>query len=755
MSDADRLRRALRSRARRAPRDAEAEAERVRRNEELARAQAEADAGPRAPSPAVAASTALAHAADAGSQLALARLDQDAPLRLHGDPDNELDDDEEAAAIAEEVLETTVAPDPFEEHALARAEALAPMVHGGPRSFGISRLPADFHVLSGAEKLEWLLALPDARASVQALPAEELVFLLDAIGLADAGELLALASARQLQAAVDLDVWRGDRVDRRAFAHLLAVAIAAGPDVVDRLIAAQEDGLLTAFLARSALIFEGFEEAEQAAPEDWELFSAPDSKLYVAVDAEDSALGPIRVIVESLYRMSVERGRRVLRAVRWELPEALEEDLYDHRGRRLADLGFMPRDEAREIYAYASPEATRERLEEQLAGVSGPASGTLRPYMPGAAPVDADAPTRTDLALSGMPEPGFLAEAAAMLPWADQERLQTGLVFLAYRVQAALAERFDDSELLVSHARHALTTADMGLHFLARGRAEVGAAILQIAPIDVVFSAGHSLVVQLHLRATALRRRLGAASRAGLFDGREGAILRGLLRPLPLWPMAEAELVAAAAGNPDGRRVAAAAAATPSPLPDAPDTDIDDEDADSQERAAAAGLRPYERHEELRAASLALSAIGAQLTLLERSVDGALSAALGTIDAALADRAGDVTLSALLATSVAWAVLDGSPRLEPLAADALRRLLVEAMDGPEGGRRIRGDLRAAISRALLALPELDDDGAAALEAAVGRALDALDHELGGLDPARPVDVRFVGAALLVAQPSRM
>ncbi|MEY3012258.1 MAG: hypothetical protein RIT45_993 [Pseudomonadota bacterium] len=761
MSDAERLRRALRSRAQRAPRDPAEEAERQRRNAEAAARSASPEPPP-ASAPA-SATAALVRAADEGSQLALSRLDTTLPLRLHGDEDSDLDGDEEAAAIAGEVLETTVAPDPFEDHPLARAEALAPMVHGGPRAFGLSRLPASFHVLSGAEKLEWVLALPDPRASVQALPAEELVFLLDAIGHADAGELLALASARQLQAAVDLDVWRGDRLDRRAFAHLMAVAVAAGSDVVDRLLAAQEDGVLTAFIGRSAMIYEGFEEAEQCAPEDWEVFSAPDSQLYIAVDADDTALGPIRVMVESLFRMSVERGRRVLRAVRWELPESLEEDLYDHRGRRLADLGFLPREDAREVYGYQDPDVSRARLEDQLAGVSAPQGGTLRPYRADAAPdgsvADAaeapEAPTRTDLALSGVPEPGFLREAAALLPMAEQERLQTGLVFLAYRIQAALAERFDDTERLGEHARHALTTASLGLSYLARGRAEVGAAILQIAPIDVAFTAGHSLVVRLHLRAVALRRRLGGPDRAALLDGRDGAIVRALLRPLPLWPMVESELVASATGQTDGERLAAAAAAAPSPLPDEPDERYDatpgaeDEEHDAQHSASAAGLRPYEREEELVAGATALHAIGAQLTLLEAASDADLPAALAALDAALGDRAADITLSALLATAVAWAVLDGQPRLHPLDPDALGRLLREAMTGSDGSRKIRPDLRAALSRALLLLPDLDDDGAAALDAAVSAALDALDHELGGLDPSRPVDTRFVGTALLV------
>ena len=806
MSDADRLRRAASAKVRRAPRDADSEAQRLRRNADAA-AEAAAIAAARrggdVPAQAASAPVDAAHDPDheldedddaallaldpeppAGlmarvrspSAVALLGDDDDSLLILHGDPDSGLEPEDEALFVIESVRETTFAPDPFDDAPDARAVALAPMVHGGERAFGLSRLPAEFHALTGSGKLDWLLSLPDPRASIQALPAEELVFLLDEIGLSDGAELFGLASARQLQVIVDLMAWRRDDLDKRSFAHLLAVAVAAGDDVVDRFLVAQEDGVLTSFLFGHCRIFEGFEDAEEGAPQDWDVFSAPDGHMQIAVDAMDTAVGPIRVIVDSLFRTSIERGRRVLRALRWELPMSLLEDLHETRGRRLGDLGMLPRDEAVEIFAFVDPETARGEIEQRLSGLGDVQPAMLRPYLPDAEP---DAPSeRTDLALRGAPEPVFLAAAAALLPVAEAARVQTALCFAAYRLQAALAEHMADTEALRLHARWALCTIDLGLRFAARESVERGAVLLTTEPVERLFTIGHGQIVLLHHRAVALRRRLGGANRASLLDGADGAIVRGLLRPLPMWPARADELVAAAAGSTSAEKIAAAAAAMKSPIADAEDdgtspfygsTDASDDDdglldpdeaqervdaaADEerfdQERAERAGMRPYESASELRVAAEAMVRLDAVVTMLEFASDGPISATLAMIDVELEERAGDIDISAMLATAVAWAVLDGRPRLQPLDGVALARLLADAMEGPPGQRHVRADMRKAIARAVLLLDGLSDEAVAGLEAAIGAALDRIDAELGGLDSRGRVDVRFIGSSLLV------
>ncbi len=770
MSDVERLRRAARATVRRKARSAEeeaaAEAERLARNADYAAslgAHDDDDAGGATP-------TAALHVrADATDVTA---------LQLYG-ADGALEAEDQLLEVCDQVLETSVAPDPYDEAPEARAAALSPLLHGGTRAFGLSRLPASFHALSGASKLEWLLSLPEPRATLQALPAEEFALLLDEIGLADSGELFELASPRQLQAAVDLLAWQGDTLDRRTFAHLLAVALAAGSEVVDRFLAAQEDGVLTAFAFGSAMVFEGFEDAELGAPEDWELFAAPDGQLQIAVDPQDAALGPIRTVVESLFRISIERGRRVLRALRWELPLALQEDLYDHRTRRLGDLGMMPRDEALAIFAYETPEAARLALEARLAG-EGPRSGDgLQAYVPPPALTQ-----RTDLALRAGAEPAFLAAAAARLPDAEALRVQTALCFCVYRLQCALAEHPADTEALPRHARQVVTMVDLGLRFAARDDIDRAAQILALEPVESLFSLGHGQVVQLHHRAVALRRRLGNAARAALFDGIEGAIVRALLRPMPMWPASADELAEAASGSRDAARIAIAAMAagadedfdavsdsevrwrgSVAAAGDEADDELDDEgdggdeqatrqraddERAARERSQRVSMRAYESLQDLARARLALQRFEAVVGLLEGAAEGPLPAVLDALERELGDRRWEWDLSALLATTLCWALLEGRPALRALDAASLRRLLAQAMAGATGHRRLPAELRTAIATAALAAPGLDDAAAAGLERAIGAAFDRIDAELGGLDPRGEIDVRFVGRSLVIA-----
>ena len=110
----------------------------------------------------------------------------------------------------------------------------------------------------------------------------------------------------------------------------------------------------------------------------------------------------------------------------------------------------------------------------------------------------------------------------------------------------------------------------------------------------------------------------------------------------------------------------------------------------------------------------------------------------------------DLRLTSLLATVIAWTLLDGRPRLEALPLDRFVAFLSTAFETQAGGRVIKPALRVGLSRALLATPEVEDQEVSRLQRFVERTLQRVESELGGLDPAQPLDKRFVGAALIVS-----
>ncbi|MCO4761165.1 MAG: hypothetical protein KC502_06650 [Myxococcales bacterium] len=614
------------------------------------------------------------------------------------------------------VRQTYVAPDPFEGFAHERAEALAPLLAQSQQSFGLSRMPPDFHRLTGTAKLDYLLDLPDPGLTLQALPAEEFVFLAKNIGLSDSAALLSLASPHQLQTLVDLDVWQGDEIDRPRFAHLLAVAVTAGQETVDRFLASQEDGLLCMFLSHSAQVYEDAEEADQLLPDGWESFISPDGTMVVGIPMDDTALAPIRVMLESVYRIDIVRGRRILRATRWELQTSMAEDLYETRNKRTADHGFPSQERARDVYRFIAPAEAKARADALLAG-EGAEPGQALPFIPESLSV------RADLALHGLGRAPFLAQAVARCNPEEGERLQLAMVRLAYTLQAARARRASETDELAKWSRHALLTADMGLETLSGGDVERGAALLGLMPLSELFSVGHSLVTLLHHRAVRLRRRLGGAT--AVAGAELGLLLEGLCKPLP------------------GRVI-------PRPLKEAQDLHADLLADGEDEGAHKAQFEPYERLGELENTRAVLAGIEAAVSVVERLDEGGIKGAIARLSLDMAPGTDhDIELSSLLATAIAWTVVDGEPRLEALPAESAQQFVREAFDSSGGARRIKRSLRAALSRALLSNPALSDEELAPLDSFLGRTLDRLDSELGGLVPGAALDPRFVGTAVIL------
>lgn len=619
----------------------------------------------------------------------------------------------ELEQIADQVHYLGVAPDPFEETPVAREEALRPL---GLRShaFGLVRLPSNFRALSGQEKIDFLLELPDPEATVQALSCEEFAFLVKDIGGGDAATLMVLASPRQLQATVDLDGWRDDRFDPESLAGWLGICELAGPDTVDRFVTSQHDGVWSVFLARSLTVFENMEEAEVHADPDAELFSSPGGDFILTADRDDPLLPAVRATLDSLYRCSVSRGRRLLRAVRWELPAQIEDDLHEDRNSRIADHGFLPRAEARAFYVWVDADAEKAEMLAPVLDNDAPRPAEPHPFLPEAAT------PHTELASVGFEAGTLLGRALLSCPTAAQERLQAALVRLAYRAQAARASGLVETDELERWSRHAFTTCDTGLDWLSEGRVELAALLLQTWPLSRIFGVGHALAVRLHHRARSVRRLMGGSEGLELLEPHDAALLEGLLRPLP-------ELCT---------------------LRDLPEADGFAEPSSEEPRTTS---RPFESLEELQEARARLVAIGATARLLSGLAEGTLVQARARLGASMPlYLQAELRLTSMLGTAIAWTVLEGAARLAPLTETQARAFLSKAMQPGERGRQISPALRQALLRALLSTPDLADDEIEALEGLLDRTLDRLQSELGGLDPRAPFDPRFAGASLILA-----
>ena len=452
-----------------------------------------------------------------------------------GEDDEEEDEEEDDALAevrhAEENLEPWVpqageATDPFADQPEARQRALAPLLDRGGRNLTWSSLR--FLRGTGDEKLDLILSLPDPARAVQAMAPEEFVLLIKEIGLTDAGDLLALASPRQLQTTLDLDAWLAGELDTMAVSEWLMTAEDAGKDVVDRFTAAQDDGLLSFYLSQSLnVVILTEDDMEGDYPDDAEVFTSPDGAFQLIANADDPNLTAVRQVLASVWRQSAARGRALLLATRWELPAQLEEDVLQLRNARLEEIGFLDREEALQLYGYRDAHAWKAALHARYRGTAAAEPETLQPYLP------EDVPVRLGLALREVRDTGFLGRVMAHLPEAEVVRMRLGLVRLGYAVQSARAERPSAVDELSRWSRHALMTASMALEFLSDADVTYAGLLLTVASLKDLFTAGHSLVLVEAQRARKLRQQLGGSTGIDRLEPADAQLVRGLTLAFP------------------------------------------------------------------------------------------------------------------------------------------------------------------------------------------------------------------------------
>ncbi|MGZ6027923.1 MAG: DUF6178 family protein, partial [Myxococcaceae bacterium] len=84
--------------------------------------------------------------------------------------------------------------------------------------------------LPARARLDALLDSADAPELVRALPAEQLYATVAEVGLADASDLVQLASPEQVQALVDLGAWKKDALDPHGLLEWLRAARGDEPE---------------------------------------------------------------------------------------------------------------------------------------------------------------------------------------------------------------------------------------------------------------------------------------------------------------------------------------------------------------------------------------------------------------------------------------------------------------------------------------------------------------------------------------------
>lgn len=366
-------------------------------------------------------------------------------------------------------------------------------------------------------KADAILSEPDAAQLVPTLPMQDLYYAIKEVGLADAQELVALASPEQIRGFVDLDVWERDRIDESRVAAWMETLVDAGYDKLGQAIEGLDSEVVALWLQRQATVYDLTIEQPPEEPEG-HYYPTPDRFFLLDIRTAGEEGKALERALDWIYRYDLELGRKVIMSAKWELPSDLEEHAYRWRAGRMADLGYVDFYEALSVYHFIDPASVK--LDEHTR-----------------VPAPPDTPTELPAVLAGsLDEAGFFGKALATLTSeAEVTRLSQSLVLLVNKVMAADRVEPGDTEAGKLALGRAVSYLGIGLESLARGDVQRAGAALGSVALERLFRLGVSLTLQLKTLGDALVK-------SGLdpiaLDAPWDEVLRALRQPRPLFPRA-------------------------------------------------------------------------------------------------------------------------------------------------------------------------------------------------------------------------
>jgi hypothetical protein len=372
-----------------------------------------------------------------------------------------------------------------------------------------------------------LISAPDYERQIQAVDPQALYNLIREAGWDQGYDLVPYVSPQQFQIFVDLDCWREDKLVPELMYRWLGVVIDEADDAKFRRVCRELDAEVLAILFKKNLHVELTEEGRIPDHLEGHVAPSPDNVYAIVYPEDEDMARMLRSLLDRLYDTDMVLAWTLLEAVRWELVSPLEEEARRWRMSRLEEYGFLPREEALEVYALLDPERQRQRLEDE----------ELTSKRSTGAPENLDLPTVITEELEG----DFYI--LAMIDRLEDDASVQERIFelTALLNKAMIADGIEPGEPGSGRevVRRTLGYASLGLEFLARGDDERGVTLLETTPLRRIFRTGYSLAHKLQSKVRALRNRPALSIVTGepfsLLTPDQEALFDALTRPRPTW----------------------------------------------------------------------------------------------------------------------------------------------------------------------------------------------------------------------------
>ncbi len=397
-------------------------------------------------------------------------------------------------------------------------------------SADLAPLYRELATLPAKARIDRIISRKDTMRVVRRMPTVDLYATVRDVGVDDCLEIIELMSPAQVQGFLDLDGWRRDRVDITAMGRWLRVLFAANVERAVGQLRGFDIELLTLLLKVHCKVYD-LTLDEQPEGDVGRHTLTPDQRFLIVfggVGGDDETQATLQQFLERLMARDMLFVLRICEGMRWELPSSLEEEALHWRNARLADLGFLPPDEAAVVFAWVDP--------DKAIAQAAPPSDPIK--------AGADETTSTDLTTSPILPWELLGDGSSVISKALAgvgdvvgDRVRHELMLTANRVHAADAADLGDADALKETARQVAATVGVGLAWMVQGDESKLATRLATTNVQHLFRVGHSLSLRLRndVKSKVAAKGSGLSDRGLLrLDAPLREVIAGLLRVRPL-----------------------------------------------------------------------------------------------------------------------------------------------------------------------------------------------------------------------------
>lgn len=347
--------------------------------------------------------------------------------------------------------------------------------------------------------METILEDPQPVALVHSFPEQDFYFLIHDVGAGDSLPLLALASNRQWEHIVDLEVWHRDRIEVESVSRWLSLLLNADPERFTRWFLQEKLELIEFYLFNSIEV--RVKEHDQDPSEFGKDFFTQDNVYFfrileppLTVDQEDFTVEQRKKFISKLCEYLANFDHKLYQNVLIEathlIPAETEEDCYHRRNVRLAEKGFLPFDEAIGVYQPISPQDLAKQSSKLI---SSPAERSSLPPVSQYPIRMLKEDNHFTRALSAIDQPDVLTQ------------IQAEFANLCNQIIVADHKTIREREELRDIVKKSCGYINIGLERLAEDKNRIhsdkSAALITKYPLSQIFKVGYGGVLNLKWRA--------------------------------------------------------------------------------------------------------------------------------------------------------------------------------------------------------------------------------------------------------------